>query len=167
MRFVVLLLLVVCPTIHADDDWGALRYLIGNWTGEGNGSPGQGTGSFSFEPDLQGKILVRKNRAEYPATKDRQAFTHDDLMIVFREPEENSEGALRAIYFDNEGHVIRYSVAMFGDRVVFTSEPARTAPQYRFTYERHTADEVKIKFEIAPPGKGFSTYIEAAAKRSK
>jgi hypothetical protein len=34
-----------------------------------------------FQPDLQGEILVRKNRAEYPATKERAEFVHDDLMI--------------------------------------------------------------------------------------
>lgn len=167
MRFVLLVALLLAPLVQAEDDWGALHYLIGNWVGEGSGGPGVGSGSFSFEPDLKGTILVRKNRAEYPATKDRQAYTHDDLMIIFRDPSDNAEGAMRAIYFDNEGHVIRYAVAMFGDRIVFTSEPSRTAPQYRFTYTRDGADKVAIKFEIAPPGKGFSTYIEASAKRAR
>jgi hypothetical protein len=167
MRSLLLGVLLLCPIACFAEDWGALQYLIGNWTGEGNGTPGQGSGSFSFTPDLQGRILVRKNRAEYPATKDKQAFAHDDLMIVYRDPDESSEGALRATYFDSEGHVIRYSVAMFGDRIVFTSEPSRSAPQYRFTYTREGADAVKIKFEIAPPGKGFTTYIEAGARRSR
>ena len=167
MRFVLLAVFLLCPSIYAADDWGALNYLIGHWTGEGGGGPGQGTGSFSFEPDLQGKVLVRRSRSEYPATKDKQAYSHDDLMIIYREPEENAEGALRAVYFDNEGHVIRYTLAMFGDRVAFTSEPSRTAPQYRFTYTRAAADQVKMKFEIAPPGKGFSTYIEAGARRTR
>lgn len=159
--------LLLCPAVYAAEDWGALQYLIGNWVGEGSGGPGQGAGSFSFTPDLQGRVLVRKNRAEYPATKDKPAFAHDDLMIVFREPDESAEGALRALYFDSEGHVIRYAVTMFGDRIVFTSEPSRIAPQYRFTYTREPANELKIKFEIAPPGKGFSTYIEAAARRAR
>ena len=48
-------------------DWGPAQFLVGNWTGEGGGQPGQGTGAFSFSPELQGKILVRKSFAEYPA----------------------------------------------------------------------------------------------------
>lgn len=167
MRFVFLVVLLACPAFCASGDWGALQYLIGNWTGEGSGAPGQGTGSFSFTPDLHGTVLVRKSRADYPATGDKQAYTHDDLMIVFRDPDEHAEGALRAVYFDSEGHVIRYTVTMFGDRIVFTSDPNRGAPQYRFTYTRQDTDDMRLKFEIAPPGKGFTTYIDGAAKRTR
>jgi hypothetical protein len=34
--------------------------------GEGGGEPGQGTGGFSFQFDLDLKIIVRKNRADIP-----------------------------------------------------------------------------------------------------
>jgi hypothetical protein len=139
---------------------------VGDWTGEGGGGPGQGSGSFSFKPDLQGKILVRKNRAEYPATKERAAFVHDDLMVVYRD---TPEAAPRAIYFDSEGHTIRYEVQAQpdGGEVVFVSGPEPSAPRYRLTYTRVDQDRVKIKFEIAPPGHPdqFATYIEASAHR--
>src|SRR5579862_1507813 len=39
----------------ADGDWGSLQFLIGKWTGEGGGQPGNGAGSFTLLPDLQGK----------------------------------------------------------------------------------------------------------------
>lgn len=147
--------------------WGPVEYLVGDWTGEGGGGPGQGSGSFSFQPDLQGKILVRKNRAEYPATKDRAAFVHDDLMVVYRD---TPEAAARAIYFDSEGHTIRYEVQAppDGSEVVFVSGPELSAPRYRLTYTRVGQDRLKIKFEIAPPGKPeqFATYIEASAHRA-
>jgi hypothetical protein len=147
--------------------WGPLQYLVGDWTGEGGGGPGQGTGSFSFQPDLQGKILVRKNRSEYPATKERAALVHDDLMVVYRDaPEEG----LRAIYFDSEGHTIRYEVqaATDGSQVVFVSGAEPSAPRYRLTYTRVDQGRLKIKFEIAPPGKPeqFAAYIEAGAHRA-
>ena len=158
---------LLCPMLSAAEDWGALQYLVGNWIAEGGGTPGQGAGSFSFTPELQGKILVRKNRAEYPPSKDKPATAHDDLMVIFREADADSEGAMRAIYFDSEGHVIRYLVTMFGDRIVFTSEPVRGAPQYRFTYLRDSGSELRLKFEIAPPGKGFVTYVEGTAKRTR
>ncbi len=148
--------------------WGPLQFLVGDWVGEGGGAAGQGAGGFSFHPDLQGRILVRKNFAEYPATKERGAFRHDDLTIVYRE---SDGGPLRAIYFDNEGHVIRYAITASpeGNAVQFLSEATPSAPRYRLTYTRSDADAVGIGFEIAPPGKpdAFTPYIEAKAKRKQ
>ncbi len=165
MRFLLLATLAFCPLLNAAEDWGALQYLIGTWTAEGAGEPGNGTGTFSFEPDLQGEVLVRKSHAEYPALKDRKPAVHDDLMIVYRELSERAEGALRAIYFDNEGHVIRYRVTMFGDKIVFATDPESGGPQYRFTYTHTSPDTLRLKFEIGSPGKGFTTYLDGAAKR--
>jgi hypothetical protein len=91
---------------------------------------------------------------------------HDDLMVIYRD---TPEAALRAIYFDSEGHTIRYEVQAPPDGgVVFVSGPEPSAPRYRLTYTRVDWDHLKIKFEIAPPGKPeqFATYIEAGARRS-
>src|SRR5215831_12501867 len=111
MRAGLLLAVMGCAlqaqTATANNRWAPLTFLIGEWTGEGGGGPGQGSGGFSFLPDQNGTILIRKNRADYPAAKDRPAFSHTDLMIVYREPEETK---LRAIYFDTEDHVIHYTV---------------------------------------------------------
>ena len=98
-------------------EWDALRALVGEWAGEGSGAPGQGTGGFSFTEDLAGKVLVRRNRAEYPATKDRPAFVHEDLMVVYRAP---GSAQPRADYYDNEGHVIHYGVEVSGDGTAIT-----------------------------------------------
>jgi hypothetical protein len=168
MRFILLTIILFSPMLFAaDEDWGALHYLVGNWVGEGTGQPGESTGGFSFQPDLQGKILVRKSRAEYPPSKDRKAFVHEDLMVVYRELDDRAEGALRAVDFDSEQHVIRYDITMFGDRIVFTSQRETGRPQFRLTYERQTGDKLRLKFEIAPPGKGFAPYIEATAHRTR
>ena len=145
-----------------DDRWAPLAFLIGEWTGEGGGGPGQGSGSFSFLPDQDGKILIRKNRADYPATKDRPAFTHTDLMIVYKE---SPHAKLRAIYFDVEDHVIHYTVepSADGNSIQFVSE------NFRLTYRKAGPDQLALKFEIAPPGKprAYATYIDATAHRIK
>ena len=165
----LLILVLTLGTLFAQppkpaDRWAPLAFLIGEWTGEGGGGPGQGSGGFSFLPDQGNTILIRKNRADYPATKDQAAHTHTDLMMVYQEA-----GKLRAIYFDMEDHVIHYSVepAPDGASVQFVGDIAASAPRYRLTYTKTGADVVAIKFEIAPPGKpdAFSTYIQAKARK--
>ncbi len=163
MKVASLLLAAVPLAAFAGEPvWDAVDSLKGEWTGEGTGEPGKGIGSFSFTRELQGKLLVRRNRAEYPAAKDRLAFVHEDWMVVYRD-----SGVVRATYYDSEDHVIQYSVSRDGPRIVFLSEASPNAPRYRLTYELSGASRVKIKFEIAPPGKPeeFRTYIEAAAFR--
>ena len=84
--------------------WDKWRALLGTWEAEGKGAPGSGAGRFSFALDLQDKIIVRKSHTEYPASEGHGPFSHDDLMIVYRDESDQT----RADYFDNEGHVIRY-----------------------------------------------------------
>ncbi|MFB3922395.1 MAG: hypothetical protein ACE145_11775 [Terriglobia bacterium] len=159
----------VLPLLAADGpDWDPWRFLLGEWVGEGEGQPGQGIGKFSFALDLQGRILVRKNRADYPATRERPAYSHEDLMVIYQGP---SPSSTRAIYFDNEGHVIQYRVTVStdGNSVTFLSDPSPSAPRFRLTYTKGKSGGLKILFEIAPPGKPdvFSPYIEATASRRK
>ncbi len=144
---------------------GGIDALVGEWIGAGSGAPGEGKGGFTFQRELQGKLLVRHNFAEYPATKDRPAYRHDDLMVIY----ENSPKALRADYWDNEGHVIRYAVTTSDDKCSITFESPRSAadPAYKLTYTFKSPDEVTIGFQIAPPGKDFGNYITASATRKK
>lgn len=143
-------------------DFGPAQFLVGNWAGEGGGQPGQGAGEFSFVPDLQGRILVRKSFSAFPAANGKPAFRHDDLMIVYRD---ETTHALRATYYDSEEHVISYSVKPADGGVVFVSEGAISDTRFRMTYTSTGKDTLKFKFEIAAPGKEFAPYIEAAAHR--
>jgi hypothetical protein len=163
MRLASLLLILASASALAAEDWGPAQFLVGQWTGGGTGQPGNGSGAFSFAADLAGHVLVRKSFADYPAAGGKPAFRHDDLMIVYRD--EASHG-LQAIYFDGEGHVIRYSVAPAGPGVVFLSDGAADQARYRLTYTPTGKDSLKIKFEIAAPGKEFAMYIEADAHRN-
>ncbi len=152
---------------YADDDpWKPYEFLIGQWTGDGGGEPGKGSGEFSFAWDLQKKVLVRKNRADFPAAGGRPAFSHEDLMVIYQgEP----GGPGKAIYFDSEGHVINYAASVSDDKrtLTFLSEAAAAVPRFRLTYTKEKEDTVHIKFEIAPPGKPdeFKTYVEGGARR--
>jgi hypothetical protein len=148
------------------NEWKDFDFLFGEWTWDGGGKPGQGKGMSTFRPELNGTVLVRRTHLDYPATKERAAFAHDDLLYVYHDPEDNS---LRAIFFDGEGHVIRYAatVAPGGNSIEFLSDAAPGGTRCRMTYARAGADSVTEKFEIAPPGKpnDFATYVEFNAKR--
>src|SRR5215831_13974220 len=91
-----------------------LRFLVGEWRGEGDGKPGQAAaGGFSVNFELQGKVLVMRNFTEYAATQERPAFWHYDLMSVY---EDSNGRGLHASYYDSEGHTIQYSVAFSPDK---------------------------------------------------
>jgi len=161
-RNAILLFFVASFALHAED-WGPLQFLIGEWAGEGGGQPGQASaGSFSFTPDLQGTILVRRSFAAYPAANGRPAFRHDDLTIVYRAADSKQ---FRATYWDNEGHVIQYSVQPAEGGVAFVSDGPPSGQRFRIGYAREGANQVKIKFEIAAPGKDFAPYVEALARK--
>ena len=146
-------------------NWDAWKMVIGDWTGTGSGIPGDGSGGFSFKPDLQGSVLVRKSHSEYPASQGRPATVHDDLMVVYAEQDH-----ARADYFDNEGHVIHYtpSFSPDGRTLSLVSEPAANTPTFRLTYVSTEPDVLKLNFEIAPPGpSAFKSYVAGVVHRTK
>ena len=146
--------------------WDGWQFLVGKWEGKGSGAPGEGTGGFTFQFDLQNRVLLRKNYAEYPATKDRPAFRHDDLMVVYQ----TDDGSTRADYYDNEGHVIHYDTEISADSssIMFISGITPGSPRYRLTYSKELNGSLGIRFEVAPPDKPgeFVKYIDATAERA-
>ena len=141
-----------------------LEFLLGDWEGGGGGTPGQSLGGTSFAPGLQDRVLIRTNFAVTAATGTTPASRHDDLMIVYAD----ERGAVRADYYDNEGHVIRYTVtAPRPGQAIFTSEATAAGPQYRLTYDAGPSGIVSGTFAIAPPGKpgAFAPYLTWEMRR--
>ena len=164
---IVVLVLMMSASVtlgQQDAAWSKWSWLIGEWVGEGSGQPGQGAGSFSLLPDLDGKILVRKNHSEYPATKDKPKIVHDDLMVVYRD--EAAEPG-KAIYFDNEAHTIEYKVGLKDNSIVFTSDKTPNMPVFRLTYLPVDKDTITVKFEMSQDGQTFKVYTEGKCKRKK
>ncbi|MBZ5679497.1 MAG: hypothetical protein LAO24_05260 [Acidobacteriia bacterium] len=152
----------------ASVNWNSLNFLVGKWVGEGNAETGQAGGGYcSFEPGLQGKVLVRKNHSEYPAANGRPAISHDDLMIIYPD---GARQQVRAFYTDNEGNVIHYTVTASSDgkSAVFLSDADAGARRYRLTYTLAQPDHMTIAFEMASPGKPdeFQKFIEGKIRRS-
>jgi hypothetical protein len=144
--------------------WSNWSWLLGEWKGEGSGQPGQGGGTFSFQPELDGKIMVRKSHSEYPASGNRPATIHDDLMIISLDFGGN---ATKAIYFDNEGHTISYTISYAPKTIVLLSDKIANVPVFRLTYTLLEDAIVNTKFEMSQDGEKFMTYIEGKSKRVK
>jgi hypothetical protein len=146
--------------------WDRWAFVLGDWVGDGSGEPGQGAGRFSFAFDLERRILVRKNHTEIPAAQGRPASVHDDLLIVYPEG-----GRTRAVYFDNEDHVISYTLEPSTEPSVLALVSDRTpgAPRFRLVYRAAPGGRLAIRFEIAQPDKpdSFVTYLEGTARRIK
>jgi hypothetical protein len=145
-------------------NWEKWKYLIGEWVGEGNGQPGQGEGSFSFQTGLDGKILVRKNHTVFPETAKYAVKVHDDLLYVYAALRDGSQ---EAIYFDNEGNTIKYKVSFTGNSIVLTSDKSASSPRFRLSYIKIDDKSVNIIFEMAQPDapETFRTYLEGKANK--
>jgi hypothetical protein len=171
MRSLVVVMILFCCVAAMSqelpkDVWADWQPFLGAWESAGGGGSGQGSGTFTFTPELQGAVLVRRNYAQYPATKDKPAYRHDDLIVIYPDA---SGKKTRADYWDNEGHVIHYVVEFIDHKLVMVSEAGQPGPRYRLTYAKTGDNDLKLTFEIAPPEapEKFKTYIEASAKRAK
>ena len=147
------------------DPWAKLNFLVGEWTAIGAGSPGQGTGGTTFAFALNRSVLVRTNRAEFPPKPgEKTGISHEDLMYFYLDA---GSDATRAIYFDNEKHVIHYLVTFppKPNAVVFESDPGQSGPRYRMTYELNADKTLTTVFFIGPPGQDLKPYVEGTLKR--
>ena len=143
------------------DPFAPVRFLVGEWKGEGWGLPGQSMGAATFRFELEGKVLARRSYADMAAANCRPASHHEDLLWLFPEG-----GQLKGLYLDNEGHVIHYLVAALPGGVALTSE-AGTGPGFRLSYFQKAEGLVSLRFEIAPPNSpgDFKTYLEAVTRK--
>ena len=165
----ILLTIIFCGILSTGfsqqkPNWDQWRWLTGEWVGEGSGQPGTGGGTFSFKTDLDQNILVRKSHSEYPATADKPQVIHDDLMVVY--PDYSGTPA-KAIYFDNEGHTINYTITYSDKSIILTSDKIPNVPIFRLTYSLLDNETVNTKFEMSQDGVKFFTYIEGKSKKSK
>src|SRR5438876_1557823 len=122
------------PNISSEsalDRWIDWKPFLGTWEGTGTGEPGQSELNFTFEKELQGFVLTCHSYAEYPASKDKPAHRHDDLMVIYPSP---SGKNTRADYWGNEGHVIHYDVNLSLGKLVFLSDVNQPGPRFRLTY---------------------------------
>jgi hypothetical protein len=145
-----------------DTTWAEWKWLVGEWVGEGSGIPGQGGGWFSLQPNLENHVLVREGVADYPASGTKPAIHHTDLMIIYP-----GGSGQRAIYFDNEGHVIEYTASASRGSVAFISAKVPGVPVFRLVYLFLDAERIRVTFAMSRDGETFATYTEGTCTRRK
>jgi len=100
---------------------------------------------------------VRKNNARYDS-----GVQHDDLMVIYLDAPNDTP---RAIYFDTEGHTIRYGIAFpVANRVLFESDGSQPGPRYRLTYWME-GGVLNGRFEVAAPDSEYKIYLSWKSAR--
>ncbi len=142
------------------DPWQPLRFLIGTWHARTHGGAAQAaaSGVYTFQLELREHVLARHSSSSGCSAPADFNCEHSDLLYLYRDAPAQP---LKAIYFDNEGHVIRYDVATpAANQMVLTSAPAQSAPQFRLSYELR-GSVMYGTFQLRMPGQSdFQSYLE-------
>ena len=150
--------------VPSADPFKPLAFLEGTWDANvQNNAAVKQAGKYSFGRELNGHILAR-HATNDPACKAPANFdcAHSDLLYVFQDA---PGSALKADYFDNEGHVIHYDVSTPTPTSVMFLSVAGPGPQFRLSYELK-AGVMTGKFQMHMPGQGeWRTYLEWSGSR--
>lgn len=150
----------------APDPWKAFTLLEGTWEAKAVGNGGAtAMGTYTFRPELKDHILARHSTTS-PGCKGPASFDceHGDLLYIYQEMPGQ---AFKAIYFDNEGHVIHYDVSTEPTTVTFLSDASQPGPQFKLVYELK-GTVMWGKFQMKMPGQSdWKSYLEWSGEKRK
>ena len=149
------------PPYQPEAQWRAFQFLMGTWSGTGIGTAGEGPGTMVVASDLDGAVLKITNSQNFGPKGGRAAFTYSSIMVI--------SPNMKALFVDNEGHVLHYTARADGKNVTLLSVPERNSPRFRFTFKSVGEDKVDCGFDVAPletPGK-FTVHVHGVATKKK
>jgi hypothetical protein len=152
------------PTKTMSDPFASLSFLLGTWEARTVNNPAvTASGAYTFRAELSGHILARHTMVGGCKGPDDFNCQHGDLLYIYTD---GPDQPLRAIYFDNEGHVIHFGVtAPTPTSAEFLSDRDRPGPQFRLFYELKE-HAMSGKFQIRMPGQqDWKSYLEWAGSR--
>lgn len=139
--------------------------MIGTWEArtQGGSASAVSVGAYAFQLELGNHVLAR--HSSNAACQGPADFNcdHGDLLYIYRD---SPDQPLKAIYFDNEGHVIHYDVTTPApNNATLLSAPSQQGPQYRLIYE--LKGKVMLgRFQLRMPGQSdFRSYLEWAGEK--
>ena len=149
---------LAAPAPAATDPLRPLAFLEGTWEANARGEQGaEVKGTYTFVREMGGHVLARHSTSEGcrgPASFDCQ---HGDLLYVYAEP---PNGTLKAIFFDNEGHVIHYAVSTPDAATAVFLSDAQAGPRFRLTYQLK-GGIMSGKFQMLVPGQtDWKSYLD-------
>jgi len=146
------------------DAFACLHFLDGTWEAKASGDGVQALGTYTFAPELRGHVYGRHSTSAAGCTGPKSFdCEHGDLLYVYPEG-----SGLKAIYFDNEGHVIHYDVTTpTPTSAMFLSDGSQPGPRFRLVYELK-AGVMTGRFQMQMPGQtDWRSYLEwSGAKKS-
>jgi hypothetical protein len=149
------------------DPWRPLRFLVGTWDAktEGGSAGASAVGAYTFQLELKNHVLARHTMSEGCKAPADFNCDHGDLLYVYAD---RTTQALRAIYFDNEGHVINYDVTTPApDTALFLSSASQPGPQFRLSYTLK-AGVMRGEFQLKMPGQTtFTPYLVWSGSQKK
>lgn len=163
MKIIAFALLILAVPLFAQDkpadNWKGLEFLKGTWEAKTrDGGTVKAAGTYTFGAELGNHVLARHSTTagcQGPSSYDCE---HGDLLYVY----EDAPGLpLKAIYFDNEGHVIHYDVSTpKAGTAIFLSDASHPGPQFQLVYELDAA-VMSGRFQVKMPGQaGWKSYLE-------
>ena len=161
-------MLVMTTPIQAqqEDRWAPLRPLLGSWEGTSAGQPGTVAVAREYRLVLGDRFIEVRNTATYPPQeKNPKGETHEDRGYVSYD-----EGRKLFVFrqFHVEGFVTTYVATPHAVPIVFASEAIENIPsgwRARETWRLEPGGELVEVFELAEPGKDFTTYSEVRLRR--
>lgn len=156
-------LLSSTATAQTADGLAEMRWLIGDWTGKGEGEPGISTSKRHAEAILGNRYLRVNGRSEYPKQeRNPKGEVHAEMDMWSYD---RARKAIVLRQFDTLGFVSTYVLdraASTPDRWVLNAEHLENVPQgwrARYTFTRKSATEYEEMLELDGDGKGFRPYV--------
>ena len=150
------------------DPWSAIRFMVGEWTGESEGQPGKGTVKRAYRFVLGNKFLHEQNVSTYPPQpKNEKGEVHEHWSFFSHD---RARHLLVLRQFHQEGFVNQFALKAenLPGKVVFESEALENVPsgwKARETYEVVSPDEFVETFELASGSGAYEVYSQARFKR--
>lgn len=150
-----------------------LSFLLGTWTARTVAATSNGavvTGTCSFSLDLNSHAIRRTSSADACSGPGSLDCNHHDQLTIYSERTERGDDGLRALYLDNEGHVIHYEVSTpSADTVTFLSTGPGNAPRFKLVYHLEGSGRTAVMsgaFQFAAPeSNDFHSYLEWTGTR--
>ena len=147
-------------------DFSALDWLLGEWAGKTVPKSPQGDVHLSVSPDLDGRVLILREKTTLAATGSTPA-SDESWMGVLSAGLSNGDFTLRV--YSSTGFITRYRVTVQKAEIRFLPEGGEAPPPgwlFRRVIARSGPGELTDTVEAAPPEGAFFQYYSAKLTRA-